>query len=649
MSKKLLVAGVIMTLVAAVFVGVGATTASAQSMSLCQTVDALVVAGVIAPDKVATAKAAAGCGATVAAGSFTRDLTVGSTGADVTALQTMLGVSPATGYFGAITKAAVVAYQTSKGLPATGFVGPLTRAALNYVAPVVAPVTPATPAASSALEGTDGTISAISQLSQYSAEEVGAGQENVKVLGMEVTASKDGDIQLKSVKLTFDATGNDAGDSDRLTDYVDSVSIMAGSEVVATADSGDFTKDSTGIYSKTLTLDNVVLKADAKLKMYVAVDAVSNLDSGDINSDSWTVGVANIRFVDGGGVTTTDADTAPAAIEYNTAGDGVAIAFVSFSSAADTELKVTVDSASPDADIVMVDDTDTTDGVVLLKGKIQVKGTSDVWLDELPITLTAGNATDIDNITTNLTLTIDGEDYSESVSTATETSATVTFNDLDLTLTAGKTYAFTVSADILELDGVVFDEGDTLLASLTTTNRGNIVAENEEGDSLSTELSGSATGEAQEFRTQGISVTLVSDSESPKGVKSAVDTDNGDSATFTITFKVTAVGEDAYLATVAATGVTYVVDYSGTATTTDVSAVLVNETDTSVTTAGAWLIEADTSETITLTVQRNPSATDGLYRLSLSGVKWDSSDTITPANTYSSNLDSFVTNYVSLD
>jgi len=76
------------------------------------------------------------------AASFERNLTVGSTGADVTALQTTLvgggylAVNP-TGFFGALTKAAVVKYQIANGISGTGFVGPLTRAVLNGAAPVV--------------------------------------------------------------------------------------------------------------------------------------------------------------------------------------------------------------------------------------------------------------------------------------------------------------------------------------------------------------------------------------------------------------------------------------------------------------------------------------------------------------------------------
>jgi len=62
---------------------------------------------------------------------FTRDLMVGSTGADVIALQNAIGISPATGYFGSLTKAALKTYQTAHGISATGQVGPITRASLN--------------------------------------------------------------------------------------------------------------------------------------------------------------------------------------------------------------------------------------------------------------------------------------------------------------------------------------------------------------------------------------------------------------------------------------------------------------------------------------------------------------------------------------
>lgn len=81
---------------------------------------------------------------------FNVSLTIGSSGSDVSNLQTFLiskgfnipdiaSGQAAPGYFGATTKAAVMAYQASKGLPADGFVGPLTRAALNECPSVAVP------------------------------------------------------------------------------------------------------------------------------------------------------------------------------------------------------------------------------------------------------------------------------------------------------------------------------------------------------------------------------------------------------------------------------------------------------------------------------------------------------------------------------
>lgn len=67
---------------------------------------------------------------------FTKYLAVGSTGAEVTALQKILISSgylggSATGYFGVLTKRAVMAYQSAHGVQALGVVGPATRALLN--------------------------------------------------------------------------------------------------------------------------------------------------------------------------------------------------------------------------------------------------------------------------------------------------------------------------------------------------------------------------------------------------------------------------------------------------------------------------------------------------------------------------------------
>ncbi len=77
-----------------------------------------------------------GGGTTNASYNFTEFLAVGSQDAQVTALQERLIADgflsgSATGYYGSLTQAAVMKYQTANGLDAKGYVGPGTRAALN--------------------------------------------------------------------------------------------------------------------------------------------------------------------------------------------------------------------------------------------------------------------------------------------------------------------------------------------------------------------------------------------------------------------------------------------------------------------------------------------------------------------------------------
>lgn len=488
-------------------------------------------------------------------------LKVGSKGEYVKTLQTLVGAT-ADGNFGQMTKTKVMAWQAANGLTADGMFGMKSMAKANGGAVVVSGGTvcpngnlmsnncmPATtPTTPSSLSGSFGTISDLAQISSLSAEEVGAGQKDVQVLGFDATTSKDGDVGMSSIKLTFDASGNNAADSDRLTDYLSNVNVWMGSTKIGSSSTADFTKESTGVYSKTIQLSGAVIKADTTAKFYVSVDAVSNLDSGDIDSDAWSVAINNIRYIDGSGVTTTDSitDTDMSNVNYATAGDGVAISFVNFSTAADTELKINISSDTPQAGLVTVKTATgaDTNGVLLTKGTFKVEGTSNVWLDEVPFLFTT-NATNVDDVTPTVYFTIDGTEYSESMTSSSGTTEVITFNDLNKTLTAGKTYSFTVKADVNDIETTYFDEGDYLKAELTSTTRASIIVENAQGDQLtdSTEMTGVASGNIQYFYSISPVVTVVS--------KSIVANANGNSAPTSATakmqLKVTAMGGTLYL------------------------------------------------------------------------------------------------------
>ncbi len=495
-----------------------------------------------------------------AACTITSTLRVGSVGAEVQCLQSAVGVT-ADGKFGPKTKAAVQAWQASKGLVADGVFGPKSLAAWlggansgNFPAGCTSAAgystttgvkcdsAPSTglPAGctstsgfssttgkpcsggtstdnSGPLAGTAGTVS-YTQLSQYSNEKVGSGVTDVKVAGFELEAS-DGDVAIKSFKVTFSSTGNNSADSDRLVDYFKTVKILQGDEEVGSADAEDFTRDSAGVYSKVITVSNAVVRDGDTEKFYIAVDAASNIDSGDIDSDSWGVDPINVRYQDGGGVVSTDTITQTE----------IPIDFVSAASATDTELKITVDSTLK-AGVRTVNTTSNTDDMLLLKGTFKVEGTSDVWLDEVPFLFTT-NATNVDALANTVYFTIDGTEYSESVGSSVGTTEVITFNELDKTLEPG-TYTFTVTADVNDIETSEFDEGDYLLADLDATRRGSIVAQNTQGgDQLTdaTEMTGVAAGTIQYFYSKSPTVTVES--------KSIVANDNGSSAPASATAK----------------------------------------------------------------------------------------------------------------
>ena len=92
---------------------------------------AAVAASLVSTACIATAGSAPAAAPTFKAALSQPVLRIGSSGPEVLNLQNRLGVTPATGYFGVRTAAAVTAYQRAHGIPATGVVATLTWASLG--------------------------------------------------------------------------------------------------------------------------------------------------------------------------------------------------------------------------------------------------------------------------------------------------------------------------------------------------------------------------------------------------------------------------------------------------------------------------------------------------------------------------------------
>ena len=519
--------------------------------------------------------------------SITTTLRAGSVGAEVSCLQTIIGAT-ADGKFGPMTKAAVMAWQAGHGLVADGVVGAMTRAALagapmagNYPAGCTStvgfsattgvrcdsgvssglpagcvstagysPTTGAkcsgdsTPSTGGALEGGAGSIT-VSAKSTYNSEDVIAGDEDAKVLAFEVEADDDSDVEITSVKVELKQTA--AGNSDRIEDYMDSVSIFMNGDKVGEADADSFSENS-DIYTKTISLEDAIVRAGETEVFVVAVSAASNLDSGDIDDDAFGVDVLNVRFEDADGVVTTedtDADVLDRTFDFD-----------DLSTSGDLELKLTEGSGNPDAQVVEVDDTTDTD-VTMLEFKLKAEG-SDMVIDSLLLSATATGVDDTwADMVSEVSLEMDGDDI-DSVSAyydaVDDDAGDLFFNDLDLTIEEGDTATFKVVARIRDTaattGATVFDNGDSFAVSFPSAYLDDVTGtdqtdvEDENGDTVvAGDRTGSVTGEAQTFYSNGISVSFDSVDADPF----TVDGVNNDRVELVMKFKVTAFGGDAYI------------------------------------------------------------------------------------------------------
>ena len=486
---------------------------------------------------------------TTTACSFTRSLTMGASGADVTCLQQYLQGTGhftfsggATGYFGSITKSAVAAWQAANGVsPAVGYFGPVSQARYSAVAGTTGGTTTGgTTTGGITTPGVEGTITVTKNPSPASGVKLYEGDSMKTVLGIKLEA-KTSDIKVERIRLDLDETGNTASqDSAFYNKAVQKIYIMDGSTVLASSDinSSTVVEESNEISITLAGMSFIVPKNTIKV-LTVAIDAKSSWDS-TYNGDSWTVGLATdgVRGVDGAGVN-----------QYGPSAAGV------FTNSFTTEddildsatLAISLNSSTPNTQQVICElgtDNDECDNLEVAKFDFKAEKDNITVTDFVLDIVRAG-----DTVATATTAYIyDGSTLVGSASVAGTTLAlmTATFSDIDWVVPSNTTRTLSVRFDI---DDAAL-AADTFVAS---TDADDTTAENSVGNTVT--ATGSADGKTITIRNIGPEITLLSKSISTNGSPQNSSTDGFSTSTLTATFnvRVKALGADIYLGKAAST------------------------------------------------------------------------------------------------
>lgn len=474
---------------------------------------------------------------------FTSDLTIGSTGSEVTALQQWLvtkgylvmPAGAAYGYFGNLTKMALAKYQAEAGIsPAAGYFGPMTRAKVNAMAGTTTGGTTTggtTTGGSTGIStpGVEGTLTATAS-SAGIASTAYEGDSMVAILGAKLEA-KTSDIAVQRVKL-------DLGTATTIYNKIYSkVYVTDGSNVLASVDlnSSNVVKEGSRYYV-TITGFNMIVPKNTTKSLVIKADVRPSIDSTDLSSNYTVRFAANgIRGVDGAGIDQySPANATDITKDMNIDADLTDSA----------TLKLSLNTSSPKkADVVAASGSNEDELDKLTTLVFDVKAEKDeVTINDLFIEVakTGSGAA-------NASSTVYLYDGSTEIDNASVTSGIAYFSDVDYVVPKDTTKTLTVKVDVRSANATVAN-------FVTTASSTGVVAENRIGDSLSaSEISGTAVGYQQGVRNVGPEVTLVSKSIVASGAPQGGSSNNLSTSTLSATFtiRVKAVGGDLMFGTAA--------------------------------------------------------------------------------------------------
>lgn len=333
---------------------------------------------------------ALGTGTSTGCYTFTRDLTIGSQGADVTALQNYLHgtghytfASGATGYFGPVTQTVVAAWQRSQAItPAVGYFGSLSRA--RY-AVTCTPTTPTTPTPTTPTTSTPGTVkdNREAEVRNFSIEEAPStlleeGDKKVQIAHFEFEVD-DAPVTLDRLDVVVDPVTSNLEDDPWKT--FSKLHVSYEGEVIKTLDVGNkkawnidnYDNDSDDEFRVRFTgLKIEIPEGDQTVEILADIqNNLNGLNGG--NQQEWEImspSSAGLRFVSPNGLSETKTTNSRVQIEIQEIGS-------------DAELRVARSKDTPDSSLIEVKTNGISQETDILEFTFRAEDAT-VTLEEVP-------------------------------------------------------------------------------------------------------------------------------------------------------------------------------------------------------------------------------------------------------------------------
>lgn len=588
-------------------------------------------------------------GTSVASGvcpfTWTRDLSSGSTGADVMKLQQFLNanadtrvaasgagsVGSETEYYGPATAAAVskmqVMYRADILTPAglvnpTGYFGPSTRAKANSLC-ASAPVTGGDDDMDDDMD--DDSSFELSGEASFDDDSLdSAADDDIEEGAEDAVAAEfmveftDGDAEISRLDVKFDS-----GDTSDAWDVLEEVSLWVDGEEVARMnadDEDDYQNDEMTLRFSGL---DIIAMEDEELEILIAVTLQNNIDAAD--RDTYTVTVESLRFFDADGVATTlgSSDLSGDTATFNVEEAGF-----------EDEIIVRENDDDPTSMTLGLEDDKKSDWFdVFLFDLDTDDSTNDIEIDEVVVRLTVGNSTGgYDALVDDVELDIDGtviDDVTVTGTTNADGVAILTFDvDGDAVIDAGDRVPATLMVRFRSLAPA--NEGATILAAVNDDD-----VEGEGADDVVSD--GSATGETHTLRTVGLTLEQTTTSSSVVNNDTTPDASYG---TFTSRIEITTVGdEDIFIPETAnrgassTVGVAYVIEDAETGSTvaTGTASATFKRVSGGSKSGNFWKISGDGGTAVfELKVNSFNPAASGTFRVQILSVGFNDTSATTP-------------------